>query len=331
MPKTPVYSAFRCDGEYSKIRRAVPDVDVTAAGCLIWRYTKERLELLIIHRPHYDDWSWPKGKVDDGETIPETAIREVREEVGLHVTLGVPLAVTHYKVKHGTKDVYYWSAQVDPSTKPKADGDEVDKLRWVTPKEARQLLTNATDTEPLDALEKLWKDGDLATRSVIIVRHAKAKPRSSWSAAEGERPLAATGKRQALAVCRLLHAWMPKKVYSSPWIRCMQTVANFQKQSGTPIKTKSQITEAAHKRHPKRAARVIEQLFEKDYSVALCTHRPVLPTVLDVLRTHGNKHLAAQLPTEDPYLVPGEMLVMQISRRNNHRMISLEQIRPFGD
>ncbi|WP_346844838.1 NUDIX hydrolase [uncultured Rothia sp.] len=331
MPKTPVYSAYRHDGSFSQVRQAVPEVDVTAAGCLIWRYTKEELKVLLIHRPHYDDWSWPKGKVDEGETVPEAAIREVREEVGLNVTLGVPLAVTSYKVKQGHKDVYYWAAQVDPTHKAQADGKEVDKLRWVTPKEARKLLTNKTDTNPLDALEKLWKDGDLATRTVIIVRHAKAKPRSSWSAAEGERPLAATGKRQALAVCRLILSWMPQKVYSSPWVRCMQTVANYQKQMGIQIKTKSAVTEAHHKRHPKRAAKVVNSLFEKEQSTLLCTHRPVLPTVLEVLADRTNKYLATQLPAKDPYLAPGEILVLQVSRQNHQRVVSLEQVKPFSD
>lgn len=331
MPKTPVYSAYRYDGEFSVVRTAVPDVDVTAAGCLIWRYHKEQLEVLIIHRPRYNDWSWPKGKVDPGETIAETAIREVQEEVGLTVSLGVPLAVTRYPVKHGLKDVYYWSARVDSSAHAQADEDEVDELRWVTPKAARKMLTNKTDSDPLGALLKLWDDGDLAVRPVIVVRHAKAKPRSTWSAAEGERPLAATGKRQALAVCRLLLAWNPHKVWSSPWVRCMQTMTNYNKQTGIAIKTKPAITEAAHKRQPQRAAKVFEAMFEKEYPIAVCTHRPVLPTVLEVLAKHCNKFLAAQLPTDDPYLVPGEMLVMQVSMRNKNRMVSLEQIKPFGD
>lgn len=331
MPKSQVYTAHRRDGDYSVTRKATPDVDVTAAGCIIWRYYKEQLQLLIIHRPNYDDWSWPKGKVDPGETIAETAIREVREEVGLHVTLGVPLAVTKYKVKHGDKEVYYWASRVSHAAKAKVDGHEVDELRWVSPKEARKLLTNTSDVEPLEALEKLWEDKDLATRPVIIVRHAKAKPRSSWSAAEGERPLAATGKRQALAVCRLLEAWQPQKVISSPWTRCMQTVTNYNKSTGVPIKEKSAITEAANKRSPKRAAKVVESFFDKDYPIALCTHRPVLPTVLGVLADHMNKSLTKVLPMEDPHLLPGEILVLQVSLQNKNRTVSVEQIKPFSD
>ncbi|MDO4252408.1 MAG: NUDIX hydrolase [Rothia sp. (in: high G+C Gram-positive bacteria)] len=331
MPKTPVYIANRRDGNFSVTRTQANAADVTAAGCLVWRYKNDQLEVLLIHRPHYDDWSWPKGKQDRGETIAETAIREVREEVNLKVSLGVPLAVTHYKVKQGSKDVYYWAAQVPANARPSADKKEVDQLRWVTSSKAASLLTNSSDLLPLKHLEKLWQQGDLLTRPVVIVRHAKAKPRSSWSAAEGERPLAATGKRQALAVCRLLAAWSPERIYSSPWVRCMQTIISYNKDTGVPIKEKSAITEAAHKRHPKRAAKVVAALFDKDYPVALCTHRPVLPTVLQVLAQHTNKELADWLPAQDPYLSPGEMLVLQVSQRHKDKVISLEQIRPFSD
>lgn len=331
MSKTSVYLAHHRDGRPSFERYYGQAPAVTAAGCLIWRLKQDELQVLIIHRPNYDDWSWPKGKLDEGETIPETAVREVREEVNLKVTLGAPLAVTEYKVKQGTKHVYYWAAQLPAGAEAKADKNEVDELRWVTPAQARKLLTNSSDILPLDELEKLHKERDLATRPVIIVRHAKAKPRSTWSAAEGERPLAATGKRQAIAVCRLLEAWGPQKLYSSPWTRCMQTIAHYNRRTGVPIKTKSAITEAAHKRRPKRAAKVVQSVFDKDYPVALCTHRPVLPTVLEVLGKNSNKHLASCLPDADPYLVPGEILVLQVSRRHSDRVVSLEQIKPFGD
>ena len=331
MSKDPVYCAFRRDGDYSVVRTPSSRAKVEAAGCLIWRRKNSQIELLLIHRPRYDDWSWPKGKVDAGETIAETAIREVREEVGLKVTLGVPLAVTSYKVKQGPKDVFYWAAEVTLNDKPKADMGEVDELRWVPPHEARKMLTNKTDRLPLDVLINLEEEGDLATRPILVVRHAKAKPRASWAGPEGERPLAATGKRQAIAVCSLLEAWKPAKVLSSPWTRCMQTVANYIKDTEATIRPKSQLTEASHKRYPKKAAKTIDSLFDKDYPVALCTHRPVLPTVLEVFGEHLGRPLKKRLPLKDPHLHPGEMMVLQVSQAHPERVISYEQIRPFED
>lgn len=326
-----LYSAARFDHHYEITKTTDNMPPVVAAGCLIWREKKDKLEVLIIHRPHYDDWSLPKGKQDDGETIAETAVREVREEVGLQVTLGVPLAVTRYTVKHGKKEVFYWAAQLPAGAQAEADHGEVDVLRWVNLDQARKLLTNESDLEPLDALDNLYKRGALDTRPVIIVRHAKAKPRSSWAGAEGERTLAATGKRQALAVSSLLHAWEPGKVISSPWTRCMQTVSPYSKARGISIKQKSPLTEDGHHEHPKKVAKIVRSLFDKDETVALCTHRPVLPTVLKVLENQVGAKLAQRFPQADPYLAPGEMLVLQVSRGLKPRVVSFEQIKPFND
>lgn len=304
---------------------------VVAAGALIWRDHQGRLELLIIHRPKYDDWSWPKGKQDRGETIPETAVREVAEEVGLGITLGAPLAVTTYKIKQGRKDVHYWAAQLPAGKRPKADGGEVDELAWVSVKKARRLLTNESDVEPLDQLVELYEAGDLQTRQVIVVRHAKAKPRSSWNRAEGDRPLAATGKRQAMGVWRVLACWRPQKVISSPWVRCMQTVAGYAQRFDLPVKEKNRLTEAEHERKPKRVAKLIHSLFEGRSSVVVCTHRPVLPTVLTALAEHAPSSLARTLPQRDPYLVPGEIIVVNQSVRNRSHIVSIEQFRPLDD
>ena len=95
---------------------------VVAAGAILWRIEKGDLKVAIIHRARYDDWSWPKGKLDKGETIAEAAVREIREETGLRVYLGVPLAEIHYSLPNGSdKEVHYWAARV--SDKALADSN----------------------------------------------------------------------------------------------------------------------------------------------------------------------------------------------------------------
>ncbi|MDO4253932.1 MAG: NUDIX hydrolase [Kocuria sp.] len=310
----------------------VPDSSpqVRAAGCLCWRPAADGgIEVLVIHRPQYDDWSWPKGKVDDDETLPETARREVLEEVGLTVRLGVPLPAVSYQVKSRLKHVYYWSAELPASATGRADCKEVDKLAWVSPDQARQLLSNASDLVPLQELVALHTAGNLKVRPVLLVRHAKAKPRSSWSRAEGDRPLAATGKRQALAVTRLLQVWSPERVVSSPWLRCLSTVTPYAKNAGLKVKERPALTEDAHKRNPRKTAAVVETLFDKDKAAVLCTHRPVLPTALKVISGHLSADLRALLPQDDPYLAPGEMIVLQISRRHRRTPVSVEIVKPI--
>ncbi|MFI7580655.1 NUDIX hydrolase [Kocuria kalidii] len=311
--------------------RSTRPADVLAAGCLCWRRAGSGLEVLLIHRPRYDDWSFPKGKQDEGETLPETAHREVSEEIGLLPRLGVPLPTIRYEVKDGTKDVHYWAAEFGPGARPEPDGREVDEVRWVGPDEAHRMLTNPSDREPLAALVALHEREDLATRPAIVVRHAKAKPRSAWSRAEGDRPLAATGKRQALAVTRLLRAWSPERVVTSPWLRCLSTVVPYARKAGVPVRERPHLTEASHKRHPKKAAAVAQTMFDKDAPVALCTHRPVLPTILKVIARNASPELAALLPAKDPYLSPGEMIVLQISRRHRRQVVSVELVKPFDD
>ena len=306
--------------------------DILAAGCLCWRVVDNELQVLVIHRPRYDDWSWPKGKQDDGETLPETAVRELREETGLRITLGVHLGDSEYKVRGNDKLVRYWAAEVSPTAQTAPEDDEVDEMRWVTPARAHEMLSNKDDRAPLERLTQLYSQGLLPTRPVIVIRHAKAKPRSSWQRAEGDRPLAATGKRQALAVTRLLAAWQPERVVTSPWLRCMSTVVPYATKHNVKVKERPQLTEATHKRHPKRAAQVTEQLFDSERPVVLCTHRPVLPTVLTVLASHMPSRMAKELPDSDPYLSPGQMIVMHMPRGSQRsRAVAFEIISPFDD
>ncbi len=303
---------------------------VYAAGALCWRVKKKKLEVLLIHRQRYDDWSWPKGKLDKGETLPECAVREVFEEVGLPITLGIPLPSIRYAVKPGLKEVHYWASLADdlPAI---ADGKEVDSVIWCSPNKARGLLSNPSDVEPLEALVAAHQTGSLDTWPLLIVRHAKAKPRSAWTRAEGERPLAATGKRQALYLQRLMMSWHPGRIYTSGWMRCISTISPYAQATKAKVKVVSWLTEADHKRHPAKVEAVVEKLLTRNSATALCTHRPVLPTVLATLAKRMPQDMADLLPIHDPHLAPGEVLLVHVSHADPGRIVALEQHKPFED
>ncbi|WP_154606031.1 MULTISPECIES: NUDIX hydrolase [Arthrobacter] len=305
-------------------------VSVYAAGALCWRVKKKKLELLLIHRQRYDDWSWPKGKLDKGETLSECAVREVYEEVGLPITLGIPLPTIRYAVKPGVKEVHYWAGAVDDMP-PMPDGKEVDTALWCSPNKARGLLSNPSDIEPLEALIAAHEADALGTWPLLIVRHAKAKPRSAWTRAEGERPLAATGKRQALYLQRLLMSWHPAKILTSGWMRCIATISPYAQATKAKVKVVPCLTEADHKRNPAKAGAVVERLLAKSSAVAVCTHRPVLPTILGALAARMDPALAAKLPIADPYLAPGEVLVAHVSIAEPGRIVALERHKPYED
>lgn len=118
---------------------------IEAAGGVVMRRGEDETEIAVVHRPRYDDWSFPKGKLDPGETFEEAALREVREETGLTCRLGPELAFAHYDDDKGRpKVVRYWLMAVidDPGFEP---NDEVDELRWLTPAVAIELLTYSRD------------------------------------------------------------------------------------------------------------------------------------------------------------------------------------------
>ena len=150
-----------------------------AAGVLCWRRARDGLEVLLVHRPRYDDWSWPKGKAHDGEPLTQTAVREAAEETGLAVALGRPLGEVRYRLSDGRrKQVTYWVATArtrGPGLGPQAP-DEVDGLAWLPVGEARALLTRQSDTAPLDRLEAHELAGALQTVPVVVLRHGTSGP-----------------------------------------------------------------------------------------------------------------------------------------------------------
>ncbi|GIG29867.1 NUDIX hydrolase [Cellulomonas marina] len=305
--------------------------DVVAAGALVWRERRtrgdapadHRVELLLVHRPRYDDWSWPKGKLEPGEALPVTARREVAEEGGVEVVLGQPLPTLTYRLADGRlKQVHYWAGRPAAPTTPAvvarepvapAEPTEIDRTRWFRADEARRRLTRAADREPLDALLHALERGRLATHAVVVARHGRARKRASWDGTEGDRPLTDSGRRQARALVPLLAAYGTERVVTSEWDRCWSTVTPYARAAHVPVVVEPVLTESAHESSPARVAGLVQGLLAEPVPAVLCTHRPVLPTVVDVLAQHTRRAVAAWLPASDPFLRPGELLVVHVA------------------
>lgn len=303
--------------------RAAPVV-VEAAGALVWRVRQGRLQVVLVHRPRYRDWSWPKGKLEPGEHVITAAVREVEEETGLDVVLGRPLPGLEYPLSDGRlKRVHYWAAQVagrpdGPAVHARppaehASADEIDRVRWMDAEVARQRLTRADDRVPLDALVDAHAHGLLDTRALVVVRHGRARSRAGWGREEGTRPLTEAGRRQADALVPVLSAFGIAEVVTSPWTRCRRTVQPYLTAAGLSPSEEERLTEAQHADGPEKTADVVAAVLRTGQDVAVCTHRPVLPTVLDVIGTHARARVRACLPAEDPYLRPGQVLVCHVA------------------
>jgi len=126
------------------------DAKIEAAGGVVWRFGETDPELLLVHRPKYHDWTFPKGKLNAGETHEAGALREVAEETGLSCERGPELACTNYVDRKGRpKRVRYWAMTViEGSFKP---NEEVDEVRWVTVDGAVRLLSYARDLSVLSS------------------------------------------------------------------------------------------------------------------------------------------------------------------------------------
>ena len=303
--------------------------DVVAAGVLCWRHRRNGgLEVLLVHRPGYDDWSWPKGKPERRESLAECAVREAMEEAGGVAVLGRPLMSVRYLLPDGRgKESSYWAARAVGQRKPTSERHEVDAAEWVPLDVAAERVTHASDLGPLGMLTDFAEAGTLATAATLIIRHATARPRDSWARADSERPLVASGKRQAMALAALLQCWRPDYVLSSPWRRCAQTMDPYAAASGVRVRTKDGLSEDGFRRGPGKVHRHTLRLLDHAHGGALCTHRPVLDGVMKALRERCDPELAEQIPDTNPYLHPGEVLVAHVVPPNGStaRIVAVER------
>jgi 8-oxo-(d)GTP phosphatase len=249
---------------------------VLAAGAVLWRHNGDPLtpEVAIIHRPRYDDWSLPKGKVDPGETEPVTAVREVHEETGYASILGRRLAAVSYPVEQGIKKVRYWAARTvggdfDPN-------DEVDDLKWLPVSEALKQLEYPHDRKVLRRFAKQPID----TKTVLIVRHGTAGSKSRYKGDDRKRPLDKRGRAQAESLVGVLLSFGADVLYAADRVRCHQTLEPLGEELGASIQDESALTEEAYADNRKAARHRILEIAAADGTPVICTQGKVIPDLI---------------------------------------------------
>ncbi|WP_094285557.1 NUDIX hydrolase [Mycobacterium lehmannii] len=250
---------------------------ILAAGAVLWRPhgNPDAPEVALIHRPRYDDWSLPKGKVDPGETEPVTAVREVCEETGYTAYLGRRLSSVSYPVEGGKKKVRYWAARmVRGEFRP---NDEVDELKWLPVPAAIKQLDYPHDRKVLRRFAKYPAD----TKTVLIVRHATAGSKSRFKGDDRKRPLDKNGRAQAESLVAMLLAFGADRLFAADRVRCVSTLEPLAQELGTSIRSDGLLTEEAYAENRKAARQRFLEIADTAGTPVICTQGKVIPDLIE--------------------------------------------------
>jgi 8-oxo-dGTP diphosphatase len=259
---------------------------IKAAGAVLWRDAGGDVEVAVVHRQRYDDWSLPKGKLDRGETVPACAAREVHEETGYSCVLGRWLQQVAYEVRGVAKTVDYYAAEaVSGSFVP---NDEVDSLRWLPVAEASALLTYEPDRAVLAEFARLPADLLL----VLLVRHAKAGKRSEWDDDDDLRPLSDAGWKQAAALRSLLPLWSPSRVHAAPRVRCVDTVRAVAKDLDVEMAEEPRLSEEGFWPDPEAGLVRLLEVAAQEGRAVVSSQGGVIPSVVRTLAEMGGLRLS---------------------------------------
>lgn len=264
------------------------DPTVRAAGGVVWRRGADGVEVAVVHRPRYDDWSLPKGKLDVGEHVLAAACREVIEETGLQPVAGARLPSTSYLVEPRgrqrtsgpgliPKVVDYWAMRA-------AEGEfthneEVDGLAWLPPERAAVRMTHTHDAGVIRTFAALPE----ITATVLLVRHGKAGDRRTWAGPDAKRPLEASGQAQAVLLAGLLPWFRPERVLSATKVRCLQTVEPLASTLGQKVVPDAAFDEESFGDDEFATVRRFRELAAGGGVSAVCSQGGLIPGVLTEL------------------------------------------------
>jgi 8-oxo-(d)GTP phosphatase len=284
---------------------------IFAAGTVIFKGKGLNQKIAVIHRPHREDWSFPKGKIDAPESAPAAAVRETLEETGLHVVLHQSLTPQEYIFDNLPKTVFYWRARL---VKPPVfvPNEEADQLVWVSLKAALKLLTYEVDRQ---LAKEAFKAKD--TKPLILLRHATAEKRIEWSdryskaiPPDSFRPLTPAGIMQSHLIGDLLSAFGINKVVSSDSIRCVATVSPYAASQELALEAHQNLSELGWEFNNKSGLKLIRKLAMLNQPVVICGHRPALPALAQAI---GDEFDFGDI---DASLPPAGMLIIHRDLRN---------------
>ncbi|GAA3579364.1 NUDIX hydrolase [Kribbella ginsengisoli] len=256
---------------------------VIAAGGVVWRDGRDGREVLLVHRPRYDDWSLPKGKLTPHEHVLVAARREIEEETGQQVLIGPPLGIQRYDVRKngGTvpKMVHYWSAELVGPEREFVPNDEVDKLEWLPIEGARRKLSYPRDVEIVDALARVTP----VVSTLVLIRHAEAVKRKDWDGKDTNRPLTEVGHATAERLVEVLAAVGVNRIRSSDAERCISTISPYAAGIGRQIHLHPEISERGYESDPSALEGMAGHSWKPGKITVVCSHRPVLPALSKAL------------------------------------------------
>jgi 8-oxo-(d)GTP phosphatase len=258
--------------------------EIHAAGVVLWRPSGGGREVALIHRPRYDDWSFPKGKLAHGEHPLLAAAREVAEETGRRATLGRPLPTARYQDRAGrTKRVDYWAGRPVPGGEASFQPNhEVDAVDWLPVPAARGRLSYPQDALILDD----FAAGPAETEPLILLRHASAGAKEAWPGDDLDRPLDAKGAAASDELAPLLSCYGSSRVITSAAERCVATVRPYAALTGAKLEIEPALAvgHAHRKLRPHDgagdAADLVARLITDGLPAIVCAHRENLVRLL---------------------------------------------------